>query len=107
MNFKILSITIVVAASLAALASIPITATPAYAGGNVHFHQNNNKAGSVDTTCTFENSCDLGDCSTVSGTVSDSCNTVTGGGGSGGGGGDTNFCTNPANDKPTGCTPRP
>jgi hypothetical protein len=48
MNFKILSVAIVVAAMVATLASMPLTATPAYAGGNTHFHQNNNKAGSVD-----------------------------------------------------------
>ena len=46
MNFKILSISLVVAASLAALASMPLTTTPAYAGGNVkvdnknHVHNN-------------------------------------------------------------------
>jgi hypothetical protein len=46
MNFKTLTITIVIAASLAALASMPLTAIPAEAGGNVkadqktHVHHN-------------------------------------------------------------------
>ena len=35
MKFKILSVAIMVAATLTALASTPLT-TPAYAGGNVH-----------------------------------------------------------------------
>ena len=48
MNFKMLSVAIVIAATVAALATMPLATTPAYAGGNAHFHQNNNKAGSVN-----------------------------------------------------------
>jgi hypothetical protein len=48
MNYKILSVTVVVAASLAALASMPLTTTPAYAGGNAHVNNVNNHATDSD-----------------------------------------------------------
>ena len=56
MNFKTLTITIVIAASLAALASMPLTATPVYAGGNVkvdtknHVHNNEGDT-DIDQDC--------------------------------------------------------
>jgi uncharacterized membrane protein len=65
MNFKILSVAIVVAATLSALASMPITATPAYAGGNVHVNNVNNHA--TDSDADF-------DC--VGNDITGSCNTT-------------------------------
>ena len=72
MNFKILSLTIVVAASLAALASMPLTTTPAYAGGNVkvsntnHVHNNDGDVGDN----TQSNEC-------IANEITGNCNTTT------------------------------
>ena len=64
MNFKTLTITIVIAASLAALASMPLTATPVYAGGNVktdqktHVHNNDgDTTTSQNQECIVDNNC--------------------------------------------------
>lgn len=65
MKFKILSVAIMVAATLTALASMPLATTPAYAGGNVHNNNIGNHAGTgsdIDQDCvgggsTFTNSC--------------------------------------------------
>jgi hypothetical protein len=91
MNFKILSVAIVVAASLAALASTPITAAPAYADSS---HVHNNNIGNHATDSPTDLSCSGID-------ISDSCNTITNG--DGGGGNQDPPCA--PGQKPPGCKP--
>jgi hypothetical protein len=101
MNFKTLTITIVIAASLAALASMPLTATPVYAGGNVKVHNQNhqnNIGGNVGDSDQSNEGC-------IGNEITNSCNVTTtpGGGGGGGGGGPPECKPKPNANPPVVC----
>ena len=92
MNFKILSVAIMVAATLTALASTPLTTTPAYAAGNVHNNNIGNHAGGD----VFNDIDQTGDCNTVKG--DNTCGNT--------GGGSSNPPTCNPQGLPAGCVPR-
>jgi hypothetical protein len=98
MNFKILSITIVVAASLAALAATPLTTTPAYAGGNVKTDQKTHVHHASDVDVDQNQEC-------IGQEVTGSCNTTTNNPPGGGNEDNLKKCGTPGALPPPNCKP--